>query len=75
MIRKLTRQGDALCLVIDEPLRERLGIDEGTPLRLSVEGRRLVIEPLGEAERAARFREALAETNREYGKALKRLGE
>jgi len=73
MIRKLTKQGNSLCLVIERPLRELLGIDQDTPLKVSVEGRRLIVEPLGAEERKGRFKKALADTNKEYGKALKNL--
>lgn len=73
MIKHLTRQGNSLCLVIERPLRELLEIHEDTPLKVSVEGRRLIVEPLSEEERAHRFKKALADTKREYGAALKKL--
>ena len=73
MIRKLTKQGNSLALVIEKPIRELLDIDLDTPLKVTVEGRKLIVEPLSGAERAARFKKALDETNREYGRALKNL--
>jgi antitoxin component of MazEF toxin-antitoxin module len=73
MIRKLTKQGNSVCLVIERPIRELMGIDTDTPLKVSVEGRRLIVEPLSEEEREIRFQKSLAETNNEYGKALKNL--
>lgn len=75
MIRKLTKQGNSLCLVIDRALRELMDIDAETPLKVSIEGRKLIVEPLSDEERDRRFKAALAETNAEYGRALKRLAE
>jgi len=73
MIRKLTRQGNSTCLVIEKQLRELLDITTDTPLKISVEGRKLIIEPMTEAERKAKIRTALAETKQQFGKDLKRL--
>jgi antitoxin component of MazEF toxin-antitoxin module len=73
IIKKLIKQGNSTCLVIERPLRELLDIDTGTELKLSVEGRKLIVEPLSPEERRSRFKKALAETKREYGAALKRL--
>jgi antitoxin component of MazEF toxin-antitoxin module len=75
MIRTLTRQGNSLALVIDRSLRELMEIDAGTPLKVSVEGRRLIIEPLSETERQARFKKAVDKVDREHGKAMKKLAE
>ncbi len=73
MIRNLIKQGNSVCLVIDRPLRELLDIDTETPLKVSVEGRRLIVEPLSEKDRQELFRKSLADTKREYGKTIKRL--
>jgi antitoxin component of MazEF toxin-antitoxin module len=75
MIRKLTRQGNSLALVIDRSLRELLEIDVETPLKIAVEGRRLIIEPLTEAERKDRFNKAVEKVDREHGRAMKKLAE
>jgi antitoxin MazE len=73
VIRKLTKQGNSTCLVIERPLRELLDIDTNTLLKISVEGRRLIIEPLTEKDREGKFRKALADTKGEFAPALKRL--
>lgn len=73
IIKKLIKQGNSTCLVIERSLRELLEIDTHTALKLSVEGRKLIIEPLTAEERRSRFKKALAQTKREYGVALKRL--
>ena len=73
MIRKLTKQGNSTCLVIERQLRELLDITTDTPLKLTVEGRKLVVEPLTDEERKSKFRKALSDTKREYAPALKKL--
>jgi len=73
MIRKLTRQGNSTCLIIEKQLRELLDITTDTPLKISVEGRKLIIEPLTEQERKGKIRVALAETKKQFDKDLRRL--
>ena len=75
MIKKLSKHGNSLALVIDRPILELLGIDERTSLEISTDGQALVIVPVRNKKRRKRFEEALASTNRRYGKALKRLAE
>jgi len=75
MIKKLSKHGNSLALVIDRPILELLGIDERTSLSISTDGEALVIVPVRDKKRRKRFEEALASTNRRYGKTLKRLAE
>ena len=56
IIKKLTRQGNSSALIIDRPLMDLLEIDQDTDLKLTVKGRRLVIEPLSVEERATRLK-------------------
>jgi antitoxin component of MazEF toxin-antitoxin module len=73
MIKTLTRTGNSYALVIDRPILDLLRIDERTPLDVTTDGQKLVVQPLGKDERGRRFKAALAETNREYARMLKRL--
>ena len=75
MIKKLSKHGNSLALVIDRPILELLGIDESTPLEVSTDGQALVLVPVRDKRRRKRFEEALGSTNRRYGKALRRLAE
>ena len=75
MIKKLSKHGNSLALVIDRPILDLLGIDEGTSLDICTDGQALVIVPVRDEKRRERFEDALASTNRRYGKALKRLAE
>jgi len=75
MIKKLSKHGNSLALVIDRSILDLLGIDQGTPLEISTDGRALVVVPARDAKRRKRFEAALAACNKQYGKALKRLAE
>ena len=75
MIKKLSKHGNSLALVIDRSILELLGIDERTALELSTDGEALVVAPVRDKKRKKRFEQALAASNERYGKALKRLAE
>lgn len=75
MIKKLSKHGNSLALVIDRPILELLEIDERTSLEISTDGQALVISPVRDEKRRKQFEEALDSTNRRYSKALKRLAE
>lgn len=75
MIKKLTKHGNSLALVIDRPILQLLEIDPDTPLSVTTDGRHLIITPAAHEGEDRRFRKALGKVNRRYGKALKRLAE
>jgi antitoxin component of MazEF toxin-antitoxin module len=75
MVKKLTRHGNSLALVIDKPVLDLLEIDANTPLSLTTDGECLIVAPIRNASRRKRFEAAVAEGNRKYGKALKKLSE
>jgi antitoxin component of MazEF toxin-antitoxin module len=58
MVKNLTRLGNSSALILDKALMDLLEIKPDTPLKLTVENHRLIIEPLSVAERKARVRAA-----------------
>jgi hypothetical protein len=50
-----------------------LEIDAETPLNIKTDGKCLIVTPERDAGRQKKFRAALEEGNRRYGKMLKRL--
>jgi len=74
MVKKLVKHGNSLALVIDKPVLALLNIDGDTPLEISTDGTALVVAPVRDAKRRAKFEAALKKTNRKYGRALKKLG-
>ena len=75
MIKKLSKHGNSLALVIDRPILELLGIDEDTPLEVSTDGQSLVVAPARNKEQQKRFEKAVASVNERYAKTFKRLAE
>jgi antitoxin MazE len=73
MIKKLTRHGNSLALVIDKGVLDLLNIDGQTPLEISTDGKALLIAPVKDKKRRQAFQAVLEKTNVKYGRALKRL--
>lgn len=74
-MKTLTRHGNSLALVIEKPILELLGADADTPFDVTTDGHALILTPVKDAARRKRFLAALDDTNRKYGKALKKLAE
>jgi antitoxin component of MazEF toxin-antitoxin module len=75
MLKKLTKHGNSLALVIDRPILDLLNIDTETTLDISTDGRRLIVAPAEESERRQKFEAAQRAAHKRYGKAFKRLAE
>lgn len=73
MVKKLTKHGNSLALVIDKGVLDLLNIDDKTPLDISTDGKLLIIAPIRDERRRKQFRLALEKTNKKYGNALRRL--
>ena len=73
MIKRLTRQGNSAALIIDRTLMDLLGIDQDTELKLTVTGRKLMIEPIEETERSKKFKEASARVMKKNAELFRRL--
>lgn len=75
MIKKLTKHGNSLALVIDRPVLDLLKIDSDTPLEITTDGEVMIISPVRDPKRVRKFDKALKDVNKQYGRALKRLAE
>ena len=75
MVKKMTRHGNSMALVIERPILELLNIDADTPLDISTDGEVLIVTPVRDKNRRRAFEEALDNTNRKYGGMLKRLAD
>ena len=75
MIKKLTKHGNSLAIIIDRAVLNLLKIDADTPLEVSTDGQVLVISPVRDDVHRDKFKKALESTNRKYGHALKHLAE
>lgn len=75
MIKKLTRHGNSLALVIDRPILDLLRIGADTPLDISTDGKKLIIAPSDATARRKKFDQAQAWAHKRYGKAFRKLAE
>jgi antitoxin component of MazEF toxin-antitoxin module len=75
MLKKLTKHGNSLALVIDKGVLELLNIDDTTPLEISTDGTLLMISPVRDEKHKLQFEQALEKANSKYGRALKRLAD
>jgi len=75
MVKKLTRTGNSLALVLDKPLLETLSIDENTELEISTNGDVLVVTPVRDEARERKFRKAVQKINRKYAGLFRKLAE
>jgi len=75
MTKKLTKHGNSLALVIDKAILELLDIDADTPLKITTNGRELVIIPTRDDALDDDFEAALRRANDKYARMLKRLAE
>lgn len=74
-MKKLTKHGNSLALVIEKPILELLKMDADTPLEVSTDGDVLIVKPHRSRRGKKKVREALEWVNDHYGNALKRLAE
>jgi len=75
VVKKLTKTGNSLALVLEKPLLQQLGIDEDTELELSTNGDVLVVTPVRSRSRERKFRRAVEKINQKYAGLFKRLSE
>lgn len=75
MVKKLTKHGNSLALVIDRPVLDLLKIDADTPLDISTDGARLIIAPASPASRKQKFDRAQERAHQRYGKTFEKLAE
>jgi antitoxin MazE len=75
MVKKLTKHGNSLALVIDRPILELLKIDPDTPLDVSTDGKRLIVEAAKPSARRKKFEAAQESAHQRYGKAFQKLAQ
>jgi antitoxin component of MazEF toxin-antitoxin module len=73
VIKKLTRHGNSLALVIDKPILELLNIDRDTPLEITTDGRSLIITPSRQGDRRSTLAYFLKTAAADYGPVLAQL--
>ena len=75
MVKKLTKHGNSLALVIDKPVLDLLGAGPETSFDITTDGHALVLVPIRDPGRIKAFKSALGKVNEKYPAALKKLAE
>ena len=75
MVKKLTKHGNSLALVIDKPILDLLGITADTPLEVTTDGTGLHVLPAQDEAQAKKFQKAREKVHRKYGQVFKKLAE
>ena len=73
MIKRLTKHGNSLALILDKPILELLGIHAKTLISLTTDGKSLVLHPVRAGKPKKDFKKILEEINRDFGPSLRRL--
>jgi antitoxin component of MazEF toxin-antitoxin module len=73
--RRVAKVGGSLGILIPRDLAEVMGVAEGTPVRLSLVGRQMVVEPEDDALPEASFRRSFSTVLRRYSPAFKALAD
>jgi antitoxin MazE len=75
MVKKLTRTGNSVALVLDKEILEATGLDAGSTVEVSTDGRVIVISPPPEKRRSSKLEAVLGKLDRRYGAVFKKLAE
>ena len=73
MIKRLTLHGNSLALIIEKAILELLHITKDTPLKISTDGRNLIISPNQDEKKEKKLKAALAKVNQRHSKTLRAL--
>jgi len=78
MIKKLSKYGNSMALLIEKPILELLNITENTKIRISTDGTRIIIEPIHESEKPAvssnpKVQKSYEKITEKYKTAFKKL--
>jgi antitoxin component of MazEF toxin-antitoxin module len=75
MIKKLTRTGNSVAIVLDKPILEEVGLEEDAEVEVSTNGQLIIIGPARDPARTRKFRKSAEKINRKYVGLFKRLSE
>ena len=74
--KHFTKLGNSAALVIDKPIMQILGMDNNTPVEITIgpDGDSLILRPVrDEEENRRRFERARKESTAQHGEAYKKL--
>jgi antitoxin MazE len=75
MVKRLTKHGNSLALVIDRSILDLLKIDPETLLEVSTDGKQLIVAPAKPSAQRKKFEAAQEWAHKRYGKAFQKLAQ
>lgn len=78
MIKKLSKHGNSLALLIDKPILELLDVNENTSFRIRIDGGNIILEPVRKEEvltisKDKKLQKTYEELIEKYDAVLKKL--
>ena len=73
MIKTLTKHGNSAALVIERPILDLLGATVDTSFEVVTDGKALILTPIKDAVRHARFRKSMDKVGTRYAKSFEEL--
>lgn len=75
MVKRLTRQGNSVAIVLDRPILEAAELEEGQEVEVSTDGDVIVITPVRSKSRQAKLRTVVNRLHEKYAGAFRRLAQ
>ena len=73
MIKTLTKHGNSAALLIERPILDLLGATVDTAFEVVTDGKALILTPIKDAARHARFRKSMDKVGTRYAKSFEEL--
>jgi antitoxin component of MazEF toxin-antitoxin module len=73
MIKRLTKHGNSLALVIEKPVLELLKITDKTALEVVTDGEELRVRPVRDSAKRKKLEESIRRADELFGRAFKDL--
>jgi antitoxin MazE len=73
MIKRLTKHGNSLALVIEKPVLELLRITDKTALEVVTDGEELRVRPVRDSAKRKKLEESIRRADELFGRAFKDL--
>ena len=75
MVKKLTRTGNSVALVLDKELLEATGLDADSVVEVHTDGRVIFVTPPMATQRAERLRAIMEDVHLRFGEVFKKLAD
>ena len=75
MMKRLTRQGNSIAVVLDRPIMEAAQLDEGQEVEISTDGDVIIITPVRSKARQAKLKAVVNKLHDKYAGAFRRLAQ